>query len=426
VPLRLAVAAGRAARWAARLRGGGSAVPGVVALRLEPRFLERTIADLPHGVVAVTGSNGKSTTTHMLTAVLRAHGLRVFTNPSGGNLPQGIASAVLADADASGRLDADVAVLEIDEAYGVALSALLTPRTVLLLNIQIDQLNRFHEPDRVVGMLERIAATATEAVVANRDDANVNAIAAHATSTGRAAVDWFGVSPALLDDSKHGLASAPRYGSEEPAPVEAPAAVEAVALEGRDAVFRLASGDLTASLPSRGLHYAVDAAGALATARRVLGDRFDPALAAQGLGSVAAVYGRGEVLRAGDEDIEIIMMKNPASLQMNLDALGDPPEQVLLAVDDGTPDPSWIYDTDLSALTHADVVSGTKGYQLAVRFGYEGLEVGRVEPDLRRAVQAFLAMGKPSRGVKTMIVNYEQMMAIRRILGYTDLEGGPA
>jgi UDP-N-acetylmuramoylalanine-D-glutamate ligase len=271
VPLRLAVAAGRAARWAARLRGGGSAVPGVVALRLEPRFLERTIADLPHGVVAVTGSNGKSTTTHMLTAVLRAHGLRVFTNPSGGNLPQGIASAVLADADASGRLDADVAVLEIDEAYGVALSALLTPRTVLLLNIQIDQLNRFHEPDRVVGMLERIAATATEAVVANRDDANVNAIAAHATSTGRAAVDWFGVSPALLDDSKHGLASAPRYGSEEPAPVEAPAAVEAVALEGRDAVFRLASGELTASLPSRGLHYAVDAAGALATASTAAG-----------------------------------------------------------------------------------------------------------------------------------------------------------
>ncbi len=116
MPLRLAVAGGRAARWAARLRGGGSAVPGVVALRLEPRFLERTIADLPHGVVAVTGSNGKSTTTHMLTAVLRAHGLRVVTNPSGGNLPQGIASAVLADADASGRLDADVAVLEIDEA----------------------------------------------------------------------------------------------------------------------------------------------------------------------------------------------------------------------------------------------------------------------------------------------------------------------
>ena len=61
-----------------------------------------------------------------------------------------------------------------------------------------------------------------------------------------------------------------------------------------------------------------------------------------------------------------------------------------------------------------------------MRFGYEGLEVGRVEPDLRRAVQAFLALEKPSRGVKTMIVNYEQMMAIRRILGYTDLEGGPA
>ena len=59
------------------------------------------------------------------------------------------------------RLAQEWPEIEIDEAYGVALSALLTPRTVLLLNIQIDQLNRFHEPDRVVGMLERIAATAT-------------------------------------------------------------------------------------------------------------------------------------------------------------------------------------------------------------------------------------------------------------------------
>ncbi|WP_414172726.1 MurT ligase domain-containing protein [Clavibacter tessellarius] len=274
-------------------------------------------------------------------------------------------------------------------------------------------------------MLERIAATATEAVVANRDDANVNAIAADATSSGRVAVDWFGVSRACSATASTGSpprrATAPR--SRRPSR-RAPRSRPWRSRARRRLPPRLGRPHRHAL--SRGLHYAVDAAGALATARRVLGDRFDPALAARGLGSVAAVYGRGEVLRAGDEDIEIIMMKNPASLQMNLDALDDPPEQVLLAVDDGTPDPSWIYDTDLSALTHADVVSGTKGYQLAVRFGYEGLEVGRVEPDLRRAVQAFLALEKPSRGVKTMIVNYEQMMAIRRILGRTDLEGGPA
>ncbi len=104
-------------------------------------------------MVFVSGSNGKSTTTHMLTAILRAHGLDVFTNPSGANLPQGIASAMLAEVPLDGRLRADVAVLEVDEAFGGGLVKDLAPHSVLLINVQVDQLNRFHEPARVVGML---------------------------------------------------------------------------------------------------------------------------------------------------------------------------------------------------------------------------------------------------------------------------------
>ena len=148
------------------------------------------------------------------------------------------------------------------------------------------------------------------------------------------------------------------------------------------------------------------------------------ATAALALAGLETVYGRGETLSANGEDIEIIMMKNPASLQLNLDSLGATPEQVFLAVDDGTPDPSWLYDIDLSRLSHADVISGTKGYQLAVRLAYDGLPVGVVEPELRAAVRRFLALPRPATGRKTMIVNYEQMMLIRKILGYTDLEGG--
>ncbi|MDF2442839.1 MAG: hypothetical protein JWR01_1042, partial [Subtercola sp.] len=165
-----AVAVGRAVRVAARLRGGGSAIPGTVALRIAPRFLEDTISAIPRGVVAVSGSNGKSTTTNMLAAILREHGLKVFTNPSGGNLPQGIASSVLSQVALNGQLYADIAILEVDEGYGPKLAKLLKPRTVLLLNIQIDQLNRYHEPDRVVRMLEQVAMTATTSLILNRDD----------------------------------------------------------------------------------------------------------------------------------------------------------------------------------------------------------------------------------------------------------------
>jgi hypothetical protein len=128
------------------------------------------------------------------------------------------------------------------------------------------------------------------------------------------------------------------------------------------------------------------------------------------------------VLHVNGEDIELLMMKNPPSLQVNLDYLQPHPEQVFVAVDEGTPDPSWIYGTDLSRLDHVDVLTGTKAWQLATRFAYGDIPVHRIEPQLVPALTTFLALPKPSRGVKTMIVNYEQMMLVRKHLGYLDLE----
>jgi UDP-N-acetylmuramyl pentapeptide synthase len=397
-------------------------MPGYLALRAEPRFLEKTISRIPLGVVAVSGSNGKSTTTNMLTAIFREHGLRVFTNPSGANLPQGIASAVLSEVSLTGKLDADIAILEMDEAYGVRLSELLKPRTVLLLNIQIDQLNRFFEPDRVAGMLRTIASSASEAVVLNRDDDYLADLGRSLPSTD-AEISWFGADPAVIAAAPHGIASATRHGATT-AEARPAASVTVTALDGPRADLSIDGTSASVALPSRGLHYAIDAAAAAETARVVLGDRFRPELVTSALASMKTVYGRGELLKTGDgDDVEIIMMKNPASMQMNLDSLEEAPEQVFLAIDEGTPDPSWIYDTDFGVLDHADVVSGSKGWQLAVRLGYSDIPVGTVEPDLRKAVQRFLALPRTESGRKTMIVNYEQMMLIRRLLGYSDLEG---
>ena len=414
---RVAVAAGRAARTLARLRGGGSAVPGRVALAIQPRFLERAFGDLPDGLVFVTGSNGKSTTTNMVTGILREHGLEVFTNPAGGNLPQGIASALLADVPADGRVRADVAVLEVDEAYGVALARALSPRGTLLLNIQVDQLNRFHEPQRVVGMLRSIAADTTGYLVVNADDPNVQSIA-----VGRDDVTAFAVDAHVIAAAPHGLSNAEAVETGDEGGSTDPTVV-VTELHGREAVVTVGDADVAVALPARGVHYAVDAAGAVALAVRILGDRFDPAAAGRAFTSLRTVYGRGEILTVGGEEIEIVMMKNPPSLQLNLDALPEPPEQVLLAVDEGTPDPSWFYGTDLGSLDHVDVVTGTKAWQLATRLAYAELPVGLVQPDLRTAVRTFLERPAPERGHKTMIVNYEQMMRIRKDLGFVDLEG---
>ncbi|MEN0085996.1 MAG: MurT ligase domain-containing protein [Leifsonia sp.] len=419
---RLAVIAGRLARWLLRLRGGGSAVPGRVALAIAPKFLERAVSRLPLGVVFVSGSNGKSTTTNMLTAILREHGLDVFTNPSGGNLPQGIASALLADVPLDGYVRGDVGVIEVDEAYGVDLARVLRPRGSLLLNVQIDQLNRFFEPTRVIGMLRSIAEGSSEFVVVNADDDSLARVGAELAAQGRD-VTTFAVAPSLIEASPNGLANVKDLTGAAAGSLPIPS-VFVSKLEVQSAQLTIGGENVRIGLPARGLHYAVDAAGATAMARRVLSDRFQPNAVVAAMAALRTVYGRGETLKVGDEDVEIIMMKNPPSLQLNLDYLSESPEQVFVSVDEGTPDPSWVYDIDLSKLSHVDVISGTKAWQFATRFAYAGIEVDQVVPELKPALQAFLALPKPSRGTKTMIVNYEQMMLIRKQLGFLDLEGG--
>ena len=110
----LAVLVGKAIRIIAKLRGGGSAIPGRIAMIIEPKLLQKTLGSLEHGVIFVSGSNGKSTTTALIAGTLASQGLKVFSNPSGGNMPQGIGSAVISQASLNGKLDADVAVLEVD------------------------------------------------------------------------------------------------------------------------------------------------------------------------------------------------------------------------------------------------------------------------------------------------------------------------
>ena len=130
-----AIVAGKAARAAARVRGGGSAMPGLVAERIDPQFLAHALSGVSEGIVVVTGTNGKTTTTKMLAAILRAHGKRVFSNPTGSNFTRGVISSMLGEIPLSGRLDADMAVLELDEAHALRFTENVKPTHSLLLNV---------------------------------------------------------------------------------------------------------------------------------------------------------------------------------------------------------------------------------------------------------------------------------------------------
>jgi UDP-N-acetylmuramyl tripeptide synthase len=411
---------GRLARAVTRARGGGSAYPGHLVNRLAPSYLPSLPGQLPGGVVFVLGSNGKSTTTHMVSELLRAHGLRVFTNPTGANLPQGVTSALLSEVGLTGKLSADVAVLEIDEAYAVKLAQTLRPSIVLMLNVQVDQLFRFYETERVADMMIDTGVLAATNIVTNREDPYLSKVG-RAVSGSVPVVSYFGASTDVVARSAHGLVNAEDFRDAD-AVGHVEAAAEVVAWFGTTATIALGEETLDVVLPARGLHYAVDAAAALQTARLVLESQFAADRAVEAFRVMRPAYGRGELLQFGSEQVEITMFKNGASLQLNLDAFDSPPEQVLLAIDEGTPDISWIYDVDFSALDHVDVVSGAKGWQVALRLEHAGIPVHHIEPDLKKGIEIMRRLPAPTVGRKAWIVNYEQMMYARKLVGQGDME----
>src|SRR5687768_14703591 len=131
---------GKAVRSMAKLRGGGSALPGLFVEKIDPSFVADTLKQLPQGVVIISGTNGKTTTTKMVTELLEGQGLKVFTNRTGSNFIRGVAAALLGEVDMKGKLDADIAVLELDEAHAVHFVRVIQPRYSLLLNVMRDQL----------------------------------------------------------------------------------------------------------------------------------------------------------------------------------------------------------------------------------------------------------------------------------------------
>ena len=429
---RATVALGRAARLAARLRGGGSggtAFPGLVMERADPGFLARTLGALPHGVIVVSGTNGKTTTTKMVVDLLRASGLRVFTNRTGSNFVRGVLAALLTEVDASGHLDADIAVLELDEAHAVHFVRAVRPRACLLLNVMRDQLDRFGEIDYTASLLHSIAKATSDVVVLNGDDPRLAAPAFLEDVTAR--VVSFGAGEDLRslflsdDDLRTGLAS-PRDRGEGPGP-----RVTLEAINGQRATVRVdgASHEVDFAIP--GVHNLLNACAALGVVLEVLGEDADlPGLLAT-LGTVQAAFGRGEVLTLDGRPVQLSLVKNPAGFRMGLlsaAAQAQAGEVVVVAINDEYADGrdmSWLWDVDFSALRAEGVavVTGVRAWDMALRLAYDEVPAAAVEPDLSRALERVRAAARQADRPVRIFTTYTAMLALRARLGeITDVE----
>ena len=390
-------------------RGQGTVAGGRAGLRLDPRLLEHLSAG--RQVALVTGTNGKTTTTRLLTVALGATGDAVVSNETGSNMPPGHVAAL-----AGTR--ARRAVLETDEVYLPRVLTSTAAATVVLLNLSRDQLDRTNEVRMIAGSWRAALAAAPHThVVANADDPLV------AWGAGAARdVHWVGAGLRWQHDAVgcpacegriafvEGGWSCTTCGFARPAPEAtlvgaADGTAHAEWADGRTAPVRL-------SLPGR-----FNQANALMAAVAAEASGVDALVALAAMEAVQDVAGRFTVRSFGDVRARVMLAKNPAGWDELLDLVAGSDAPLVISINariaDGA-DPSWLWDVPFERLAgRAVVVTGDRYRDLSVRLHYGGVPHS-TEPDPVLAV-ARAAAG--SAAVVEVIGNYT---------AFYDLLGAPA
>lgn len=410
--LRIAIAVARLVSRITRMFGrGGTALPGLVALRLDPGLIAKAVARFPEGVVAVTGTNGKTTTARMIGAMLSGSGRTVVANRTGSNLARGIAAA-LVDSWRRSSPGGDIAVFEIDEAAVRHLGEALRPKVLVVTNLARDQLDRYGELATTASHVA-VAVAAAEVTVLGADDPIVAGLAAGANGE----VAWFGAVAELRETLPDDQAL---YGDDAETGVRVDALVRRVEARGDGTLVALTVDGIAVEvmLQVPGVYNAYNAAAALLVVSRL---GLDPAAAAAYLAAMPPAFGRGQVVEYRGRRVKVLLVKNPASLNQAIRLLtADPvPRAVLLAINDlhaDGRDVSWLWDAAVEALAatpHRYVAGGTRAADMALRLKYAGISAS-ADSDLERSLQSVVEASQPGDLVY-LVPTYTAM------LGYLDL-----
>ena len=446
-----AVFAGRASGALVRRLhiGGGTSLPGLIAHYADPHLIAHLGEQLAYGSVVITGTNGKTTTSGLVSNVLRETGLRIWRNREGSNLARGVATALLMRARPSGRLrDKGEAafVFEVDEAAFPQVIAELQPRVIVVTNLFRDQLDRYGEVDTVAekwrATLRRLPATTT--LILNADDPAVAALAdshrgqalylgvEEAPSAGERGPDADVVdtrtcprcrAPLVFSRrfySHVGHWACPHCGFSRPMPTVFARSVHSAGLE--EALFTLVtpSGEREERVGLPGLYnvYNALAAAAVGTAMGA-----DLEAISRGLGRFTPAFGRAERIEVDGRTLHLLLAKNPTGLNEVMRALAanttaGPQRHLMMLLNDRAADGedvSWIWDADfeqIAGTTRSLTVSGTRAYDLALRLKYAGAEPTVVEPEIKSALMQAIER-TPAGETLFVVPTYTAMLAVR-------------
>ncbi len=413
---------GKTVKKAAQIRGGsGSALPGLVIEKIDSDFVSRTLQQLPMGVALISGTNGKTTTTKIVVELLESQGLKVFTNRTGSNFTRGVAAALLGEVDLHGRINADIAVLELDEAYAVHFVKAIKPNYCLLLNVMRDQLDRFGEIDNTAKLLHNVAINTTKCVVLNRDDPRLSS--PDFVNNIKSPLRSFGVNPKYSqtfpsDDSlRSSEQNAAKLYADDTSLEE---------FKDQHAVIGFNGSDHSVNLNLRGIYNLQNATGAVALVRTILGNNLNVDSMLEALSNIKPAFGRGEQLIIDGQPCELVLVKNPAGFRLALASFDPANYATMIAINDAYADGrdmSWLWDVDFDSLQEQGVtaVSGVRAYDMALRLEYDEVPIDFVDTDLTVALRHLIT--KHTRQPKRIYCSYTAMLALRRLLArYTDVE----
>lgn len=423
-------------------------------LKLRADSLAEYAADLRHGTVLVSATNGKTTTTRLLTGAIEAAGYRLITNTEGSNLERGIATAFL-----RGDPKADLGLFEVDEAALGSVARSTRPAVVVLMNLFRDQLDRFGELETLVTKWAELlddldASSEPPTLVLNADDPNIAAL-----GRGRDNVVWFG-----FDDANHAVEkrehaadattcrqcgspldfslvvfghlghwSCPNCDLVRPTPTISAQRVELTTTGQSVTVAYPTSGGTTpveisidSTLP--GLHNAYNIVAAFAASYALAAHRKrpqEPHAVARTIGETPAAFGRGEMVEVGDKHIQLLLAKNPTGVNQNIRTILSAPEDlhVLVLLNDRTADGrdvSWIWDVDwenLQGRVKSLTLGGDRAWDLALRFRYSDFDMDlvKVSPDPEKALDVALA-ALPAGATLRALPTYTALLDLRWVL----------
>ncbi len=457
--LSAAILAARSAQLASRTlkTGGGSTMPGVVARKVDPNVLTKLSRRLPLGSAAITGTNGKTTTTRMVSKILQRAGVSAVNNSTGANLVTGVTAALVSDSSPAGKPTSKMGLFEVDEASVPKVAAEADLKLLAVLNLFRDQLDRYGE----LAYTGKVIASAFDdlpsdgRVILNADDPLV-------ASLGRQAHNpiYYGVDEPSLDtgrlqhvaDSKDCPACGTALVYEDVymghvgvydcrncdfGRPELDYRASRVRLEGaRGSSFLLStpSGETEARIGIPGLYNVYNALAAAAVAGEA-GVGLDDIV--RGLAEFGGAFGRVERVRAGEKEAFLLLIKNPVGFNEILRTFvtGADARNVLIAINDNDADGrdvSWLWDVDFEMLADARaegrtnglppfMVSGIRAGDMAVRLKYAELPVGEVIPDPEKAIKTALDATPPGETLY-VLPTYTAMLEIRKTLselGYT-------